>query len=56
MNLGIGEVIIILFVALIVFGPSKLPELGKAAGVTMHEFKKALNSAGHSDKQNPKDS
>ncbi|MDG5473383.1 twin-arginine translocase TatA/TatE family subunit [Jeotgalibacillus sp. ET6] len=54
MNLGIGEIIIILFVALIVFGPSKLPELGKAAGVTMHEFKKALHSTG-SDKKKDKD-
>ncbi|MDZ5713101.1 twin-arginine translocase TatA/TatE family subunit [Jeotgalibacillus haloalkalitolerans] len=44
MNLGFGEILIILFVALIVFGPSKLPELGKTAGKTLYEFKKGMNS------------
>ncbi|MFC3884645.1 twin-arginine translocase TatA/TatE family subunit [Bacillus songklensis] len=41
MNLGFGEVAIILFVALLLFGPKKLPELGKAAGKTLKEFKDA---------------
>ncbi len=40
-NLGIGSVILIVLVALIIFGPKKLPELGKAAGSTLREFKKA---------------
>ncbi|MFB1081465.1 twin-arginine translocase TatA/TatE family subunit [Jeotgalibacillus sp. JSM ZJ347] len=44
MNLGFGEILIILFVALLVFGPSKLPELGKTAGKTLYEFKKGMNS------------
>ncbi|MBM7580835.1 twin-arginine translocase TatA/TatE family subunit [Jeotgalibacillus terrae] len=44
MNLGFGEILIILFAALIVFGPSKLPELGRTAGKTLYEFKKGLNS------------
>ncbi|RBP07894.1 twin-arginine translocase TatA/TatE family subunit [Rossellomorea aquimaris] len=42
MNLGFGEIAIILFVALLFFGPSKLPELGKAAGVSLREFKQAV--------------
>ncbi|MEH7386991.1 twin-arginine translocase TatA/TatE family subunit [Bacillus sp. JJ1521] len=40
-NLGFGEIILIVFFALLVFGPKKLPELGKAAGTTLREFKKA---------------
>ncbi|MGE6752769.1 twin-arginine translocase TatA/TatE family subunit [Rossellomorea sp. NPDC071047] len=43
MNLGFGEIAIILFVALLFFGPSKLPELGKAAGVSIREFKHAVS-------------
>lgn len=42
MNLGIGEVAIILIVALLIFGPSKLPRLGRAAGETLQEFKKGM--------------
>jgi sec-independent protein translocase protein TatA len=41
MNLGFGEIALIVFVALLIFGPSKLPELGKAAGKTLREFKNA---------------
>ncbi|KAA0544957.1 twin-arginine translocase TatA/TatE family subunit [Bacillus sp. BGMRC 2118] len=41
MNLGFGEIALIVFVALLLFGPKKLPELGKAAGNTLREFKKA---------------
>ncbi|MBM7702407.1 twin-arginine translocase TatA/TatE family subunit [Metabacillus iocasae] len=41
MNLGMGEIILIVFVALLLFGPKKLPELGKAVGNTLREFKNA---------------
>ncbi|MFZ3590980.1 twin-arginine translocase TatA/TatE family subunit [Bacillus sp. DJP31] len=41
MNLGFGEIALIVFVALLLFGPKKLPELGKVAGSTLREFKKA---------------
>lgn len=41
MNLGFGEIMLIVFVALLLFGPKKLPELGKAAGKTLREFKHA---------------
>lgn len=40
-QIGIPGLIIILIIALIVFGPSKLPELGKAFGRTLREFKDA---------------
>lgn len=38
-NIGVPGLIIILVIALIVFGPSKLPQLGKAVGQTLKEFK-----------------
>ncbi|MFC0299682.1 twin-arginine translocase TatA/TatE family subunit [Virgibacillus soli] len=40
-NIGIPGLVLILIVALIIFGPSKLPEIGKAAGQTLKEFKKS---------------
>ena len=40
-NIGIPSLILILVVALIIFGPSKLPEIGKAAGNSLREFKNA---------------
>ncbi|WFA09987.1 twin-arginine translocase TatA/TatE family subunit [Tissierella sp. Yu-01] len=39
-RLGPGELVVILAIALIVVGPSKLPELGKSLGKTVNEFKK----------------
>jgi TatA/E family protein of Tat protein translocase len=40
-NIGLPELMIIVAIALIVFGPNKLPELAKAFGRAMREFKKA---------------
>ncbi|BCJ86380.1 twin-arginine translocase TatA/TatE family subunit [Effusibacillus dendaii] len=40
-QIGVPGLILILIIALIVFGPSKLPELGKAFGRTLREFKDA---------------
>ena len=40
-NIGFPELLIILAIALIIFGPNKLPELAKAFGRAMREFKKA---------------
>src|SRR5699024_10644679 len=40
-NIGIPSMILILVLALIIFGPNKLPEIGKAAGSTLKEVKKA---------------
>ena len=51
MNLGFGEIAIILFVALLFFGPSKLPELGKAAGASLKEFKKAVSGIMEEEEQ-----
>ncbi|SEM56284.1 twin-arginine translocase TatA/TatE family subunit [Paenibacillus sp. OV219] len=38
-NIGLPGLMMILVVVLIIFGPSKLPELGRAVGRTLHEFK-----------------
>ncbi|UOQ93520.1 twin-arginine translocase TatA/TatE family subunit [Halobacillus shinanisalinarum] len=38
-SIGIPGLILILLVALVVFGPKKLPEIGKATGQTLKEFK-----------------
>jgi sec-independent protein translocase protein TatA len=41
--LGVPEMLMIFFVALIVFGPRKLPELGRTLGKALGEFKKATD-------------
>ena len=40
---GGASIFIIAIVALIIFGPKKLPEFGRAAGQTLREFKNATN-------------
>jgi TatA/E family protein of Tat protein translocase len=43
MNLGFSEMIFIFFLALIIFGPKKLPEIGRQIGKALNEFKRASN-------------
>ena len=40
-NIGVPGLILILILALIIFGPKKLPEVGRAFGQTLREFKKS---------------
>lgn len=42
-NLGFPEIVVIFVVALLVFGPRKLPELGRSLGKGLSEFKRASN-------------
>ncbi|MBM3777683.1 MAG: TatA/E family twin arginine-targeting protein translocase [Acidimicrobiia bacterium] len=42
-SIGMTELVIILVIALIVFGPRKLPELGRSLGKSLGEFKRASN-------------
>jgi sec-independent protein translocase protein TatA len=47
-NVGIMEIAIVLVIALIVFGPKRLPELGKSLGRGISEFKQGVSSIGDS--------
>jgi sec-independent protein translocase protein TatA len=44
-SLGAPEILVILVVALIVFGPSKLPDFGKSLGEAIRGFKKAISES-----------
>jgi sec-independent protein translocase protein TatA len=52
------ELIVVLIVALLIFGPKKLPEMGSAIGKSIKEFRKGMNEITmpkHSDLDLPKD-
>lgn len=44
-KLGAPEIILIISIALLIFGPTKLPQLGRSVGETMMNFKKGLKEA-----------
>ena len=48
-NVGPGELIIVLVIALIVLGPKRLPEVGRSIGNGMREFKESLSGEPHRD-------
>jgi len=50
-QIGIPSLILILIVALLIFGPSKLPEIGKAAGNSLREFKNATKGLVQDDEE-----
>ncbi|MBH0229512.1 twin-arginine translocase TatA/TatE family subunit [Halobacillus yeomjeoni] len=56
-NIGVPGLILILIIALVIFGPSKLPEIGKAFGSSLKEFKKATGDimSDENDKKKSKD-
>jgi len=54
-NIGLPELLIIAAIALIVFGPNKLPELAKAFGRAMREFRKATEDVKESFEAETKD-
>lgn len=51
-NIGIPGLILILVLALIIFGPKKLPEIGRAFGQTLKEFKKSTKDLVNDDNDN----
>jgi sec-independent protein translocase protein TatA len=51
MRLGFGEILVVLVLALLFFGPSKLPQLGASLGQALRGFKKGLNELQNDDEQ-----
>ena len=45
--IGMPELIVIMVIALVIFGPRKLPELGRSLGRSLNEFKRASNELKH---------
>lgn len=59
-RIGPMEILLVVVVALLIFGPSKLPQLGKSVGESLKEFKKSMkgiseeiNSDGTEEKKGP---
>ena len=48
-NIGPLEIIILLVIVLVIFGPKRLPELGRGLGKGMREFKDSLSGHVHDD-------
>jgi sec-independent protein translocase protein TatA len=48
-GLGIQELLIILAIALVIFGPSKLPQIGSGLGKAIRDFKKGVSSDDNED-------
>ncbi|MFY0781016.1 twin-arginine translocase TatA/TatE family subunit [Peribacillus simplex] len=53
-NIGVPGLVIILIIALVIFGPKKLPEIGRAFGRTLSEFKSATKGLVDEDKEEEK--
>ena len=50
-NIGIPGLILIVVIALMIFGPSQLPEIGRAFGNTLKEFKKSTSDLVSNDEE-----
>ena len=50
-RIGPTELILILVIALVIFGPAKLPEIGKAIGSAINEFKNSVNTSSKDDEK-----
>jgi len=52
-GLGVPELMVILVIALVIFGPSKLPQIGSGLGKAIRDFKKGVTES--NDEENSKD-
>ncbi len=50
-GLGVPELVVILVIALLVFGPGRLPEIGGALGKGIRDFKKGFDDTGEEPKK-----
>lgn len=51
-KIGLGELILVLIIALVIFGPSKLPAIGKSMGEAIREFRGSVNKLDNEVKGN----
>jgi len=52
-NIGPLELAIVLIIALVVFGPKRLPELGRSLGKGIREFRGSVSGEGHEEPERP---
>ncbi|MBT2761490.1 twin-arginine translocase TatA/TatE family subunit [Paenibacillus sp. ISL-20] len=50
-TIGIPGLLLLLLLALLLFGPSKLPQLGRAVGMTLHEFRSSARHLTEDDEE-----
>lgn len=55
-NLGMPELIVILFILLLIFGASKIPQIGEGLGKAIRGFKKGISENPRNDKSDTPDS
>ncbi len=55
-NIGPLELAIVLIIALVVFGPKRLPELGRSLGKGIREFRGSVGGDSHDEPEQPRDS
>lgn len=53
-GIGTQELLVILLICLLIFGAAKLPEIGRALGKTIKEFKKSMKEIGSEDEEEKK--
>ncbi|HEY7167912.1 MAG TPA: twin-arginine translocase TatA/TatE family subunit [Candidatus Binatia bacterium] len=53
-GLGIQELLVILVIALVIFGPSKLPQIGSGLGKAIRDFKKGVSGDDSDESKEPK--
>lgn len=53
-GIGIQELLVILLICLLIFGATRLPEIGRALGKTIKEFKKSMKDIGSEDEEEKK--